>query len=278
MVAAEVLVKHIGNVHRIELLAHIVRAETVAVRAALHVEGHGRVGGAVEEAHRAGLLVPLEFRVVLARQIDRAGHGDDSCIVEAFGKVLLSDLVARADIIFRVHAVDGTSAAAADDNLGGIDVVLGRVVDEPGGGCIDVLNADVDGELERIVSFRGSDERFSVPAAGGAETVVYGDAYPAFLAEMVIQGVAKGVNPGTHRPGSAERVDEYRASAFSLLVLELIDVHQDRLGVAYHELHGGPVGLGHDLRLLGRLRVGADGQSRNEGCTKNQFFLHIIYV
>ena len=81
-------------------------------------------------------------------------------------------------------------------------------------------------------------------------------------------GVAEGIDPGPHRPRTAKGIDEHRPPAFLLLVLELIDVHQDGLGVTGDEFDGGPVGLGHDFRLLPRLRV--HGQGRKENCAENQ--------
>ena len=275
MVAAEILVEHVGNVHAVELLADIVGTEAVAVRIALHVKGDGRVGGAVEEAHRAGFLVPLELRVVVAGQIDCTRHGDDAGVVEAFGKsALLGGPVVRAEIVLGIHAVDGAGAAAADDDLLRIDVVLVGMLDQPERSGIDVLDADVDGELECVVAFWRGDERFAVTAAGGAEAVVDGDADPALLAKVVIQGVAEGVHPGAHGPGAAEGINEYRALAFGLLALELIDVHQDGLAVADDELHRVHVGFGHDrLLLLRHLRAGAQGQGK-ESRTEKQQFLH----
>ena len=67
---------------------------------------------------------------------------------------------------------------------------------------------------------------------------------------MVIKRVAKSIDPGAHRPGATERINEHRTLAFGLLVLELIDVHQDGLPVADHELYRGPIRLGFNLRFL----------------------------
>ena len=166
-----------------------------------------------------------------------------------------------ADVILGIHAVDGTGAAAADDNLFRIYVVLIGMFDEPGGGCVEVLHADVDGILESIITLRRRDERFPVPAAGRSQPVVYGYAHPAFLTKVVVQGVAKGVNPGTHGPGAAEGIDEHRTLS-GRLVLELIDVHEDGLSVADNKLYGGPVGLGHNLLLHPGLGCRSEGKGQ----------------
>ena len=135
--------------------------------------------------------------------------------------------MACADVIFRIHTVDCTGRASADDNLLRIDVEFVSVLDEPGCRGINILDTYVNRVLERVVAFRRGDERFAVPASGRAKAVVDGHTYPSLLAKMVIEGIAKSVYAGTHCPGSAKGIEKYR-TFFILLVLELVDIHKDR--------------------------------------------------
>ena len=147
------------------------------------------------------------------------------------------------------------------------------VLDQPRGSGIDVLHTDIDGILERIVPLRRGDKRLAVPAAGGAQPVVDGNANPAFFTKVVIKRIAKGIYPGAHGPGTAKGIDEDRAF-FRRLVFELIDIHQDGLTVANDEFHGRTVRFGNYFRRLWRLCVRMDGQRPEKHCAENHHSIH----